>query len=114
MCRNHSPRQAVRLASARKALDGERRLFLRGATDTAVYLKALREIGVAAIDIGFERIAAESSLAEVCWFRGGYYWTPHQNSTKLKHPSARLLRFARNDDTCHCEFPTGLRPTRPG
>jgi hypothetical protein len=49
-----------------------------------VYLKALRGIGVAAIDIGFERIAAESSLAEVRWFRGGYYWTPHQNSTKLK------------------------------
>ena len=71
ICRNHLPRQAVRLASARKALDGERRLFSRGATDTAVYLKALREIGVGTIDIGFERIAAEPSLAEIRWFRGG-------------------------------------------
>ena len=28
-------------------------------------------IGVGTIDIGFERIAAEPSLAEVRWFRGG-------------------------------------------
>jgi hypothetical protein len=71
LCRDHLPRQAVRLASARKGLDGERRLFSRGATDTVEYLKALRGIGVAAIDIGFERIDAESSLAEVRWFRAG-------------------------------------------
>jgi hypothetical protein len=31
---------------------------------------------------------------------------PEQVPVKLKRPSARLLRSARNDDTCHCEEPS--------
>jgi hypothetical protein len=86
-----------------KPSTGSRRLFSRGATDTVVYLKALRGIGVAAIDIGFERIAAESSLAEVRWFRGGYYWTPHQNSTKLKLLLRDCFASLAMTTLCHCE-----------
>ena len=48
-----------------KASDGERRLFSGGILDSVADLKALREIGVAAVDIDFERPDAEASIAEM-------------------------------------------------
>ena len=66
MCRNHLPRQAVRLASARKAAA----IFPRHHGHGGIF-EGAAGIGVGTIDIGFERIAAEPSIAEVRWFRGG-------------------------------------------
>jgi hypothetical protein len=48
-----------------KASDGERRLFSGSTIDIVDDLKALRELGVAAIDIDFERPDAETSIAEM-------------------------------------------------
>ena len=47
------------------ASDGERRLFSGSDTDLVADLRALRELGVAAIDIDFERPDAAASLAEM-------------------------------------------------
>jgi hypothetical protein len=55
----------------KKPSTGSSGYFPRGATDTVVYLKSLRGIGVGATDTGFQRIATESSPAAVRWFRGG-------------------------------------------
>ncbi len=51
------------------ASDGERRLFSGGTAEIADDLKALRDIGVAAIDIDFERPEADASIAEMRRFR---------------------------------------------
>jgi probable F420-dependent oxidoreductase len=48
-----------------KASDGERRLFSGSVSDIAADLKALREVGVSAVDIDFERPNAEGSIAEM-------------------------------------------------
>jgi probable F420-dependent oxidoreductase len=50
------------------ASDGERRLFSGSASDIVADLKALRELGVAAIDIDFERPEIEASIAEMSRF----------------------------------------------
>ena len=50
------------------ASDGERRLFSGSASDIVGDLKALRELGVAAIDIDFERPEIEASIAEMSRF----------------------------------------------
>jgi probable F420-dependent oxidoreductase len=47
------------------ASDGERRLFSGGDADLVADLKALRDLGVSAVDIDFERPDAEASLAEM-------------------------------------------------
>src|SRR5712671_5988712 len=52
-----------------KASDGERRLFSGSTTDLVADLKALRAIGVSAIDIDFERPDAEASIAEMRRFQ---------------------------------------------
>jgi probable F420-dependent oxidoreductase len=52
-----------------KASDGERRLFSGTNSDIVADLKALREIGVTAIDIDFERPDAEASIVEMRRFR---------------------------------------------
>jgi probable F420-dependent oxidoreductase len=52
-----------------KASDGERRLFSGGTADIAADLRALRELGVGAVDIDFERPEPEASLAEMRRFR---------------------------------------------
>jgi probable F420-dependent oxidoreductase len=52
-----------------KASDGERRLFSGGTTDIVAHLKALRTLGVSAIDIDFERPDAEASIAEMRRFQ---------------------------------------------
>ena len=48
-----------------KASDGERRLFSGSIADIVADLKALRDIGVAAVDIDFERPEAEAAIAEM-------------------------------------------------
>ena len=48
-----------------KASDGERRLFSGSTADIVADLKALRDLGVGAIDIDFERPDAEASIAEM-------------------------------------------------
>ena len=48
-----------------KASDGERRLFSGGTADLVADFRALRALGVGAIDIDFERPDADSSLAEM-------------------------------------------------
>jgi probable F420-dependent oxidoreductase len=52
-----------------KASDGARRLFSGSAADIVDDLKALRTLGVSAIDIDFERPDAEASIAEMRRFR---------------------------------------------
>jgi probable F420-dependent oxidoreductase len=52
-----------------KASDGERRLFSGSISDIVADLKALREIGVSAVDIDFERPDAEASIAEMRRFQ---------------------------------------------
>jgi probable F420-dependent oxidoreductase len=52
-----------------KASDGERRLFSGGTADIVGDLKALRELGVSAVDIDFERVDAGDSIAEMHRFQ---------------------------------------------
>ena len=52
-----------------KASDGERRLFSGSAADIAGDLRALRDLGVTAVDIDFERPDPDASLAEMRRFR---------------------------------------------
>jgi probable F420-dependent oxidoreductase len=52
-----------------KASDGERRLFSGSTTDLVADLKALRAVGVSAIDIDFERADAEASITEIRRFQ---------------------------------------------
>jgi probable F420-dependent oxidoreductase len=52
-----------------KASDGERRLFSGGTADIVADLRALRELGVSAVDIDFERPDPDASLAEMRRFR---------------------------------------------
>jgi len=52
-----------------KASDGERRLFSGSIADIIADLRALREIGVAAVDIDFERPEAEAAIAEMHRFQ---------------------------------------------
>jgi probable F420-dependent oxidoreductase len=52
-----------------KASDGQRRLFSGGDADIAADLQALRDLGVAAIDIDFERADPEGSIAEMRRFQ---------------------------------------------
>jgi len=47
------------------ASDGERRLFSGGDGDIVADLKALRDLGVSAVDIDFERPDADASLTEM-------------------------------------------------
>jgi probable F420-dependent oxidoreductase len=56
-------------AVSEKASDGERRLFSGSTTDLVADLKALRALGVSAIDIDFERPDAEASIAEMRRFQ---------------------------------------------
>ncbi|MBV8736193.1 MAG: TIGR03619 family F420-dependent LLM class oxidoreductase [Alphaproteobacteria bacterium] len=51
------------------ASDGERRLFSGGTNDIVGDFHALRDLGVSAIDIDFERPQAEASLAEMRRFK---------------------------------------------
>ncbi|HEY1258672.1 MAG TPA: TIGR03619 family F420-dependent LLM class oxidoreductase [Stellaceae bacterium] len=51
------------------ASDGERRLFSGTAADIVADLRALRDLGVAAVDIDFERPDADASLAEMRRFQ---------------------------------------------
>ncbi len=51
------------------ASDGERRLFSGGDGDIADDLKRLRDLGVSAVDIDFERPDADASLAEMRRFK---------------------------------------------
>jgi alkanesulfonate monooxygenase SsuD/methylene tetrahydromethanopterin reductase-like flavin-dependent oxidoreductase (luciferase family) len=52
-----------------KASDGERRLFSGNNADIIADLRALRDLGVAAIDIDFERSDTEDSVAEMRRFK---------------------------------------------
>jgi hypothetical protein len=52
-----------------KASDGERRLFSGSPADIVADFQALRDLGVSAIDIDFERPEAEASLAEMRRFK---------------------------------------------
>ena len=52
-----------------KASDGERRLFSGSTTDIIADLQALRDLGVGAVDIDFERSDLESSVAEMRRFK---------------------------------------------
>ena len=52
-----------------KASDGQRRLFSGTTADIAADLQALRDLGVAAIDIDFERADPEESVAEMRRFQ---------------------------------------------
>jgi probable F420-dependent oxidoreductase len=52
-----------------KASDGERRLFSGSLSDIVADLRSLRDIGVAAVDIDFERADAEASVAEMHRFQ---------------------------------------------
>ena len=52
-----------------KASDGERRLFSGSAADIAGDLRALRDLGVTAVDIDFERPDPDASLAEMRRFK---------------------------------------------
>jgi probable F420-dependent oxidoreductase len=52
-----------------KASDGERRLFSGSTTDIVADLKALRTLGVSAIDIDFENPDAEASITEMRRFQ---------------------------------------------
>ncbi len=52
-----------------KASDGERRLFSGSTADIVADLRALRDLGVSAVDIDFERPEPEASLAEMRRFK---------------------------------------------
>ena len=52
-----------------KASDGERRLFSGGTADIVGDFRALRDLGVSAVDIDFERPTAEASIAEMRRFK---------------------------------------------
>jgi probable F420-dependent oxidoreductase len=52
-----------------KASDGERRLFSGSTDDIAADLRALRDLGVAALDSDFERADPEASIAEMRRFQ---------------------------------------------
>jgi probable F420-dependent oxidoreductase len=52
-----------------KASDGERRLFSGSTDDIAADLRALRDLGVAALDIDFERADPEASIVEMRRFQ---------------------------------------------
>jgi probable F420-dependent oxidoreductase len=52
-----------------RASDGERRLFSGSTADIASDFRALRDLGVSAVDIDFERPDADASLAEMRRFR---------------------------------------------
>ena len=52
-----------------RASDGERRLFSGAAADIADDFRALRDLGVTAVDIDFERPEADASIAEMRRFR---------------------------------------------
>ena len=52
-----------------KASDGERRLFSGTTGDIIADLRALRDLGVAAVDIDFERADPNASIAEMRRFR---------------------------------------------
>ena len=52
-----------------RASDGERRLFSGSTTDIIADLRALRDLGVAAIDIDFERSNPDESIAEMRRFK---------------------------------------------
>lgn len=49
--------------------DGERRLFSGSTSDIIADLQASRDLGVAAVDIDFERADPDDSLAEMRRFR---------------------------------------------
>jgi TolB-like protein len=51
------------------ASDGERRLFSGSTTDIIADLRALRDLGVIAVDIDFERSDPEASVAEMRRFK---------------------------------------------
>ena len=52
-----------------KASDGERRLFSGGTNDIIADLRALRGLGVAAVDIDFERADPDDAITEIRRFR---------------------------------------------
>ena len=52
-----------------KASDGERRLFSGGAADIVSDFRALRDLGVSAVDIDFERPDPDASIAEMRRFK---------------------------------------------
>ena len=52
-----------------KASDGDRRLFSGSTTDIIADFQALRDLGVGAIDIDFERSDLEDSVAEMRRFK---------------------------------------------
>ncbi len=52
-----------------KASDGERRLFSGSTSDIIADLQALRDLGVSAVDIDFERSDPEDSVAEMRRFQ---------------------------------------------
>jgi probable F420-dependent oxidoreductase len=52
-----------------RASDGERRLFSGSTADLAGDFRALRELGVSAVDIDIERPTAEASIAEMRRFK---------------------------------------------
>lgn len=52
-----------------EASDGERRLFSGGTNDIIADLRALRDLGVTAVDIDFERSDSDDSIAEMRRFR---------------------------------------------
>jgi probable F420-dependent oxidoreductase len=52
-----------------KASDGERRLFSGSTTDIIADLRALRDLGVGAVDIDFERSDLEASVSEMSRFK---------------------------------------------
>jgi len=51
------------------ASDGERRLFSGSTSDIVADLRALRALGVSAVDIDFERPDPEASIAEMHRFK---------------------------------------------
>jgi len=51
------------------ASDGNRRLFSGSTADIAVDLRALRDLGVSAVDIDFERPDAAAAIAEMRRFK---------------------------------------------
>src|SRR5580693_1563462 len=56
-------------AVSAKASDGERRLFSGSTTDIVADLRALRDLGVGAVDIDFERSDLEASVSEMSRFK---------------------------------------------
>jgi probable F420-dependent oxidoreductase len=52
-----------------RASDGERRLFSGGTADIVGDFRALRDLGVSAVDIDFERPTADAALAEMRRFK---------------------------------------------